>query len=59
MGLALMLAGVIVGVVSGFADFLGIGGARGFGWKQAVGSAVGLVLIGVGWYLGRKPRASS
>ncbi|MBI4610175.1 MAG: hypothetical protein HY726_14345 [Candidatus Rokubacteria bacterium] len=59
MGWALMMAGVIVGAVSGLADLLGIGGARGFGWKQTVGVVVGLALIGLGWYLGRKPPAAS
>jgi hypothetical protein len=57
-GLLFMLIGLIVGLLSGLADLLGLGQVRGFGWKQGLGVAVGLLLIGFGWYWGRKPKSS-
>jgi hypothetical protein len=41
--------GVLVSLVSVFADVLGLGSEPRFGWKQIVGLVVGLVLIGVGF----------
>ncbi len=58
MSWGLLLVGVIVVLLSALADVLGIGRAPGFGWKQSLGVVVGLVLMGVGWYWGRKPRRS-
>jgi len=46
--------GLIVLVVSLFADLLGIGGYPGFGAKQIVGALVGLGLCFVGFFLHRK-----
>ncbi len=43
----LLIAGTVLGVVSLVADLVGLGGFPGFGWKQALGVAVGLVLVGV------------
>jgi hypothetical protein len=41
--------GVILAVLSLFADVLKLGAAPGFGWKQIVGLVVGLALIGYGF----------
>ena len=40
--------GTLLGVVSLTADLIGVGAYPGFGWKQALGTAVALVLVGVG-----------
>lgn len=49
----LTLVGVIIMLVAVFADSLGIGGGRGFGWKQLIVAILGLVmvLIGIAWFL--------
>jgi hypothetical protein len=41
--------GVLVILVSVFADVLGLGYEPRFGWKQVIGLVVGLVLVGVGF----------
>ncbi len=51
IGIILIVVGVVVLIVSGFADALGIGGVPGFGWKQIVGSLVGLVIGVVGFWM--------
>lgn len=43
----LLVAGTILGVLSLVADLVGLGGFQGFGWKQALGLAVSLVVVGV------------
>jgi len=43
----LLVAGTVLGVLSLVADLVGLGGFQGFGWKQALGVAVSLVLVGV------------
>jgi len=45
--LVMLLVGVLLALVSVFADALGIGGEPGFGYKQAAGLVVGLVLVAV------------
>ncbi len=40
-----LVLGTALGIVSLTADLLGLGGFPGFGWKQALGTAVALVLI--------------
>ncbi len=40
--------GVLLVIVSAAADGLGVGAAPGFGWKQMVGMAAGVVLAGFG-----------
>lgn len=45
----LFVAGLLLALLAGFADPLGLGGAPGFGWKQGAGVAVGLALAIVGW----------
>lgn len=42
----LILLGILVALVSLFADVLGLGGAPDFGWKQILGLVVGLALVG-------------
>lgn len=46
----LILLGILVALLSLFADTLGIGTSprNYFGWKQVLGLVVGLVLIGYG-----------
>jgi hypothetical protein len=49
-----ILAGVLVVVLSIFADSIGLsGGGEGVGWKQLIGAIVGcvLALLGVAWLL--------
>jgi len=43
----LLVAGTSLGIISLLADLIGLGGFPGFGWKQALGVAVSLVLVGV------------
>ena len=59
--LVLILAGAAIMLAAVFADALGIGGGKGFGWKQMIAAIAGLVLVlgGVAWLLqpavGRDP----
>ena len=46
--LVILVVGVLLALVSLFADVLGVGGEPGFGWKQAAGLVAGLVLIAIG-----------
>jgi hypothetical protein len=56
-GWILMAIGVILVVVSAFADRLGFGlEPTRFGWKQALGLAFGVVAFVAGLYLRRRPR---
>ena len=43
-----IVLGVVVALVSLFADALGLGGVPRFGWKQTIGLVVGLVLVAYG-----------
>ena len=45
--LALVL-GLLLALVSLFADPLGVGGTPGFGWKQTLGLVVGVALAALG-----------
>ena len=47
-GWAILGAGIVVSLVSLFADPLGLGGEPGFGYKQGVGVLLGLILVVVG-----------
>jgi hypothetical protein len=40
-----LVLGTALGMLSQTADLVGVGGFPGFGWKQAVGTAVALVLV--------------
>ena len=45
-----LVLGTLLGVVSLTADLVGLGAFKGFGWKQALGTAVALgLVIGSGW----------
>ena len=40
-----LVVGIVLALVSIFADPLGLGAKPGFGWKQTLGLAVGLALV--------------
>jgi hypothetical protein len=42
---AMLIGGTVLGILSLTADLLGIGGFPGFGWRQAVGTAVAILLV--------------
>lgn len=43
----MLVVGTGLGVLSLTADVIGVGAYLGFGWKQVVGTAVALVLVGL------------
>jgi hypothetical protein len=45
LGAIVATAGAVVLVLSVFADPLGIGGTDDFGWKQVLGTVVGVVAL--------------
>jgi hypothetical protein len=49
--------GVLLVLVSLFADPFGLGRSSGFGWKQILGVVVGALIIAAGFYLRRRPKA--
>jgi hypothetical protein len=52
----LIAVGVILFLVSAFADSLGLGAeATRFGWKQALGVLLGLAAVIAGLYFRRRP----
>jgi len=56
IGFLLIILGVIVLVVSLAADTLGIGSGNGFGWKQILGTVVGVIVaLGGVWLALNKP----
>ena len=59
IGLILIVLGVIIAVISATADVIGLGNQvqMGFGWRQQLGTAVGVVVAVVGiWLALRKPQ---
>ena len=46
--LLILVIGILLALVSLFADPLGVGGNPGFGWKQTVGLVVGVALAALG-----------
>ena len=50
----LILLGILVALVSLFADALGLGGDPTFGWKQTLGLVVGLALVAYGLWRRRR-----
>lgn len=42
-----LVAGTVLGLLSLTADLVGIGAYPGFGWKQATGTVVAVVVVGV------------
>lgn len=54
LGSLLIGVGIVLLLVSVFADPLGIGGYPGFGTKQIVGTILGIVIGVIGLFLYRK-----
>ncbi|HHT9155052.1 MAG TPA: hypothetical protein ACFYD5_04485 [Candidatus Tripitaka sp. YC43] len=53
-GIILIVVGVVLAFVAGFADVLGLGGPRyEFGWLQGLGTSLGALGIIAGVYLAR------
>jgi hypothetical protein len=50
VGFAVLAVGVVIALVSGLAEVVGIGGGT-FGWKQVVGVVVGVVIALAGLYM--------
>ena len=48
--LVFMLVGVVVVLISALANVLGLGQYPGFGWKKKLGVALGIFLMGLGWF---------
>lgn len=46
--LLILVVGILLVLVSLFADALGLGGEPGFGWKQAGGLVIGAALVAFG-----------
>jgi hypothetical protein len=51
LGIALLVVGIVVLLLSLAADMIGIGGAPGFGYKQILGAVAGVVAAVVGFVL--------
>jgi uncharacterized membrane protein len=51
IGFVLIALGVVIAVVSLAADVIGIGNVLGFGWKQQLGTAIGVIMAIVGVWL--------
>ncbi len=50
-GTAVLVVGIVILVVSLFADSFGIGDSPGFGFEQTIGSIVGAIVTVVGLFL--------
>ena len=44
----MLVLGIVLALVSLFADAIGVGGEPGFGWKQTLGLVVGVGLVALG-----------
>jgi len=53
VGLILIIAGIVALLAAVTADLTGIGGQPGFGWKQMVGTSVGVIVAIIGGILCR------
>ena len=51
IGFVLIALGTIIAVASLVVDVIGIGGNYGFGWKQQLGTAIGLIVAFGGVWL--------
>jgi hypothetical protein len=51
IGTILLIVGVILLIASLTADMIGIGGVPGFGYKQIVGTVVGVIAAVIGYVL--------
>lgn len=57
IALAAIVLGVLLALVSGLGDLVGIGATEGeFGWKQIAGLAVGVALLATGVGLLLRPK---
>ena len=54
----LMIVGILIVLISAFADPLDLGKSPGFGWLQGLGVIIGAVVIGAGLYLRRRGKPS-
>jgi len=54
LGIVLVVAGVVLVIASLGADAMGIGNRLGFGWKQGLGTAAGVMLAAAGVWLSRR-----
>lgn len=52
----MIVIGLVIIVLSGFADAFGLGQHPGFGWKQAAGMAIGIAVLVRGIYWRRRLR---
>ena len=59
LGIICLIVGIIGLILSLIADPIGIGGSLGFGWKQIVGTVVGVILGIVGLILSLKKQRST
>ena len=50
-GMVLLVGGVVLVIASACADYIGMGDFPGFGYKQIIGTIVGIVMIVVGLVL--------
>lgn len=57
VGVALLVVGVLLFLISAAADPLGIGGSPGIGFKQIAGMVVGVVLAAIGMVRQRSRQA--
>jgi hypothetical protein len=44
----MVAVGVLLAIISIFADRIGLGATPGFGWKQTLGLLIGVALIALG-----------
>lgn len=51
LGIVLLVIGVIILLLSLLANFIGVGSAPGFGYKQITGTVVGVIVAIVGYVL--------
>ena len=54
LGVALIIIGIIILLISLLADPLGIGGYPGIGTKQTIGLIIGVIIAIIGFILRRK-----
>jgi hypothetical protein len=52
MGIVLIVLGIALALVSGFADTIGLGDDRGFHYRQGIGVGVGVALAVIGVIVG-------
>jgi len=59
IGFVLLVVGLVIMAVSLFADVLGVSGNLTLGWKQLLGTAIGIIVALVGvWLAFRKPQSA-